>query len=85
MTKLKELKDFVNGQYAATKLFGADEKHWEEFLVKVKRIGETLTNELGMTLEEGSSLGPDTELTLGSNRLFQELKAWVKEAETPKS
>jgi hypothetical protein len=79
MSQFKDILAFYCLQHTAAEICGAEEGIMEEFDVRIKAVGASLTTELGIPFENGASLDPSTELPKPTEELFQELRVWAKQ------
>lgn len=76
MATLSEVRSFALMVRQNFEIFGCEAGIQEQFLQKVRAIGEAITTELGIPLEQGSTLPNETALPPKTERLFQQLQLW---------
>jgi hypothetical protein len=78
VSTLKDVEDFLHNQRLRMEMFGVEEGVEDDFLCQIAAIGEALTSEMGIPLEDGLKLPGETELTPKANGLFIALKELMK-------
>ncbi len=79
MSTVGEVKELGRSVNIIMDLFGKDAGFEEEYHQRMKNIGRTICEEHGISVEEGPTIPPETELGPEAAQEFQSLKEWLAE------
>lgn len=82
MATLGDVREFGNKIATNAKIFKG--RSFPDFYGRLQKVGDALSEDLGITLDEAEELLDDTELTPGAQKAFQELKDWLKKERSRK-